>query len=1584
MRALCAELETGTKRGEKNRYEALLQDIQKWYLTQHKQYETLLKGDMLSKLGTQFGEQLEHWDELAMTGYTENSAAKSDLFDRTEQLCKLMLSVYSYGPDNTCPATFKNSRDSWLNSKLTFPHIIELLQAQLQTHGEGGDINLATFTEEKKVRNKLTHQGEVSVCASAIRCYNILRSMLIFLSPESRSTLPRFTYPSKATCDTQQLIRRLKDFKFDMEHTMLVVGPLHDLPSEVRLVLANLPWSAVIDLDGCSSFGGLHSEVQFPNINEQRLQLETARNFNPKRGFTTWFTCGNFANYAYCQPSSEPEQNRHLEKNGILFSSKTSFCNNYWGLESDMEDCIKALIHQFAEKLRPLNILYIHTINDESRLVSSIIDSCENEFHRNQSVPYTITAMYYDSPEDWADELKRLKRKYEPDAFFPLDNLYCDLDSMASGLIESQRELPVLTEKVEPFRLPSESGTPTGIGQNLAINLSDVFEVLYEDIGEVSSEQATQEREAFFRGGTAAWSVFHDEQTASLLNSETYMARLSNIKDVLAHIPDPDSGASRIFTILHSPGIGGSTLLRQIGWDLHLKYPVLLVKRYDKRIRELVRNLYDKQKQGILLLADDTISDRERLKEDIRTLDRACALVLSARENEKSNGNVEKRGCISFSFISREGETVLRTRFKEHSTLSPAQLNEKDLDYDKFVKPTGMRCPFMIGLYYQQEHFNGVTGYVERMMEQVKEKREVKILAMLALCHYYGNIGLPQNFVNRYLQIPLGSSYLRNYPHADAVLLPIQNGLGGDIDTYNPKHYLISRELLEQCCQRLYGSTIRNSLTDLSKLLIDAVFDAYQTKPADIYQDILEFLFINKEDAENKFSLLILAVASPSGRKEILLYLAEKFDALTEHALPEDADYLYRMTAHFYGHLGRLCHNRDIGLDNPSDARIYCERAVELMEASSQGYPDSRIYHMLGESRSALFRKQLDAENLRFQGAPDSFSPQQGYEAYEKEIDEICIIFEKAASYGSEEYAISSLIDLYLQYLIKVYHWKHIQNPAQLSEQQMGYKTEIERLLDWSYTREMSERSRGIFQNLEDNYHKVLNPDSGGDIQYYENRLSKLKGRTGVDSEILNARRGLIWARLSKHYAQVKENPGKYITLKDSELLSVLGQLEEILGGQCDPSDYRQRSTRISCFDKWFYLAKMPGSARSLEKAISYSDRWIELCDYGGNDPRPFYYYAVCSTLYVLAGNSVDTARIAFCWKKCENLGRNYVDRLRDVIVRGSGMEQLLDMRYAGRIPTEYVEGAGRTPLILGGIFNRIEADRGYIRLSTPSEWNGKEVKFTRGRGNTLGENQRTHNLETFAGFSYEGFRAIDQYVRDISASEVSPQLKKHDPAEQIKQSEPSPRKEVKSWTGRKAVGKQFSKFIPDPRGLHITQGDGGRCSGWINGKIEGIPAGISIEKDIYRFDNDSIERCGGLREIAQVLSRKEHLPCIIIKSQEDGHYIASLFQTGKTLSELLNTISEPQEKALVQNQETEPEKKATLNSGTSVSVLLSSVESGMAFGSFDHNGATCQIKIPLKGKKMVDAMKKAYSQKKAVNILITGYTNGLYSGRKR
>lgn len=806
-------------------------------------------------------------------------------------------------------------------------------------------------------------------------------------------------------------------------------------------------------------------------------------------------------------------------------------------------------------------------------------------------------------------------------------------------------------------------------------------------------------------------------------------------------------------------------MLRQIGWDLRLSYPVLMVKRYDSGISNLVKSLYDQQKLGVLLIADDTLNNLERLKQDITILNRPCALVLTSRDKGKDIAN--EKNIISFNVIDPQAEPQLRKRFKDYSKpyqeLSREAKEKKEAEYYDFIRQDGMRCPFMIGLYYQEKDFYGVEGYVSRMMQQVNNPREVQTLAILALFKKFVGVGLPRHFIDGFLQISKNSAYIKTHPYVKAVVISVPNELLDRIDTYAIKHYLIGNELLKQCCEQMYGSSVENSISALSALVVNAVFDEYRNGMDEVYQYLLEALFIDKED--NRFSPLIMAAASPSDRKEILKNLAEKFANLTMQYGPEEAEGLYRMTAHFYGHLGRLCH---LELDNPSDAKKYCERSVELMEASSQNNRDPIIYHMLGSARSALFRKKLDELDSDFQNDPTTHPSVEVYEACDTELEEIRSIFEKTADNGSEDYAIPSMIRLYLHYLKKIRRWECSQESEKSSNRQIRLQNELERLFEWSYSTDLSDNSLKIIHAAEDEYQSTVF-HSGDAISYYENRLAALKGKPGVDEEILNVRRSLITARLYRHYANVKESEGKYIALKGSELISVLEQIEEVLGGHIDLRDFGQRQNRIICYDRWFYLAKMPGSGRTLERAINYSKQWIELeKSYRGTDPRPYYYCAVCSLLYKLAGNHVETHEIASYWKQSESTSKS-TDRLRDILVTGSGMEQLLDMRYSLGRPDEYLEKSGKTPRIVEGKFDQISADRGYITLRLPREWANFSVKFTRGHGNVLNENQRSHQLASFIGFSYEGFRAMDKYVRDITAGEERPYIEKSDAIEESK-----------------------------------------------------------------------------------------------------------------------------------------------------------------------------------------------------------------------
>ena len=120
MRKLVARIETGDKMSERVKYEGIFCDVKAWYLEQYKHYEMALQNDMISKLGKEVQDQIDRWTELGMVGYTDNFSAKANLFNMADVMCKLMLSVYTYGPDPSISVEFKrvSMRKSWLECKL--------------------------------------------------------------------------------------------------------------------------------------------------------------------------------------------------------------------------------------------------------------------------------------------------------------------------------------------------------------------------------------------------------------------------------------------------------------------------------------------------------------------------------------------------------------------------------------------------------------------------------------------------------------------------------------------------------------------------------------------------------------------------------------------------------------------------------------------------------------------------------------------------------------------------------------------------------------------------------------------------------------------------------------------------------------------------------------------------------------------------------------------------------------------------------------------------------------------------------------------------------------------------------------------------------------------------------------------------------------------------------------------------------------------------------------------------------------------------------------------------------------------------
>lgn len=90
---------------------------------------------------------------------------------------------------------------------------------------------------------------------------------------------------------------------------------------------------------------------------------------------------------------------------------------------------------------------------------------------------------------------------------------------------------------------------------------------------------------------------------------------------------------------MHAAGFGGTTLSRQIAWDLHLSHPVLLVHHYDpNQFVQRIRQLYDQHcRMGMLLIADEndlTASELENIEKDSLILDRPLALLIVKRDRD--------------------------------------------------------------------------------------------------------------------------------------------------------------------------------------------------------------------------------------------------------------------------------------------------------------------------------------------------------------------------------------------------------------------------------------------------------------------------------------------------------------------------------------------------------------------------------------------------------------------------------------------------------------------------------------------------------------------------------------------------------------------------------------------------------------------------------------------------------------------------------------------------------------------------------------------------------------------------------------
>ncbi len=1483
MKQYCTQIENNKELSDK--YRRNIKKIEEWYKKINDKYQNIFKTELVYNLFQE--EKITGEDEDVVfdifNNYEDAFDTKVSMFAMADILCKHILSTFSYGPINDGVLSFKSEdvgtqdrSKSWFDYKGGSIDLIEILQYFLEKENVRIDgIDLAVLQEERSVRNKLIHGGEFQKCLSGIRCFNIIRSMILYMDEEARGYLPEFVYPESSLCDMQNFFDQTNSLNFKDYTTILVTGSLMDLNRSHVANFLGLPWNIILDFSGGKPNKGMRGLVSTDRIHQQSLSGNNIQGVMNKLSlasdYTEWLICGE-----YLTPYLAP----HNTLQRLVTDKDPFYVGDRAGYVDHIDKIVQYICKAANSRLKPVVIVFMYT-NDivAVRLLNACQKMLKNE--------YSFAGVYY-----W-DVEKRNKifvKVFEDicDNMEDVQDIFgiypCDLGSFLKGLsdygvgqqVERENELLTCRE------VPSFNGY-IELSKNLAYDLEQYFDVLYKEIGknDIEREKSLQE---FYRGRVAPWSAFYDGNVTDLIRKEEKDGYVNKIKSILGKIPDRKT--DKVFYIEHAPGIGGSTLLRILGWELYKDYPVLMIRNYDKNnTKKVLQQFYDTVKRAFVVLADESFFELEELESDIKNLQRACALVVSIRD---SNVGVGSHIRLPFKKISGAAERQLRGLFKAQSPLTAKEKEKKDCMYTEFIQQDNMmKSPFMIGLYYMDREFYGVEDYVARVIESVIDEKELKAIGFIAMADLYGQTELPKIVINRFLGLSTNTNYVVEHNYVQSVLL-----YDAKKACYKSKHPIISDKLLNLCSKKIYQKEFSEKMREWAKAYIDLIICECKNGFHDVYQSVLEKVFIRNRvvaingESNSDFSKFIEDVKLLEHRVDILEYLALTCKEFADTLNSEDNPQIYLMTAHFYGHLGRLYGKGSSGIRNYTKALESSRISMEYMQAGGEN--DSRVYHMHAKTRS---------DKLIYEWEESYFGEEISktvFENYEDEIYEICTIYNKAAEYGGGGYAYPSQMDILIKYLEFVYRQKGIskaEDLVKLSEKQQEYRTNIGVICDQLDGYEYDEESLAAIDILIRKYQTgVMLGSYGNAIQYYENKLYNAQKNQEIPSVIERYRSGLINAKISKY--KVFNGKTWYIDSKISqdEIKEILQLIEVALAQGYDVQNFQSRQRRSVLYNNWITLAKY--STKAVSDGIIYAKEWKELVEKDKKiDPRPYYYLYVLYYLSVLEGN-VDNKKYlsefqTLCSKKAIQAGKS-LNYIKDLLIEGKGMGQLreihgMDVELINKISKEH------KLIELTGKFIDIVPGKGVVQIKKPIPWLRYEAKFDLLKQNSVGESQLTHELSFFGGFSYEQIIAISSSVKDVTSGE---RFKENFENENIVQSigeleevdilkkrgEQKKKIEISQVNEEKGQVVIFvpKRIVKDPKFQNVY---------YLNGQIEdGRLAGLS-SYDIECFDetrNGKIEPVYVLKQLEKLQSFK----VVIQKSYEDRCTV-SVFDTDVKLVDL-------------------------------------------------------------------------------------------------
>lgn len=156
-------------------------------------------------------------------------------------------------------------------------------------------------------------------------------------------------------------------------------------------------------------------------------------------------------------------------------------------------------------------------------------------------------------------------------------------------------------------QLPTVNKEMVLISEAFAAELRDSFEVVYVGVDRQEEYDATKTSRNYFYRGDIPISWYGLNHNFDVVRK----IKTSIIDKIKTDMQDRGRLLKRV---CYEPGVGGTTLMRRIAWELREQYPTMILQKYNEQTAKNIQKVYDITHNQILIMVDNNDVELEEAK----------------------------------------------------------------------------------------------------------------------------------------------------------------------------------------------------------------------------------------------------------------------------------------------------------------------------------------------------------------------------------------------------------------------------------------------------------------------------------------------------------------------------------------------------------------------------------------------------------------------------------------------------------------------------------------------------------------------------------------------------------------------------------------------------------------------------------------------------------------------------------------------------------------------------------------------------------------------------------------------------------